>query len=99
PASTASVTPRSLRGTSVQPVKRFSRFHVLSPWRRSTSVPGFLPMAVNLGCDLDDVRELRGVEARAADEASVAVGQLDIRLHVGGVDAAPVGYPGLALRP
>src|SRR5437879_3456304 len=45
PASTASFTPRSLNGTSVQPVKRFSRFQVLSPWRSRTSVPGCLAVA------------------------------------------------------
>src|SRR5260370_16612632 len=40
--------PRSLSGTSVHPVKRFSRFHVLSPWRSRTRVPGFSAMAVDL---------------------------------------------------
>ena len=32
--------PRSVRSTSTQPVKRFSRFQVLWPWRSSTSVYG-----------------------------------------------------------
>src|SRR5688572_14914679 len=36
-ASCASATPFGVRSTSVQPVKRFSRFHVLSPWRSRTS--------------------------------------------------------------
>src|SRR5262245_25189411 len=38
PASRASSRPRSVRSTSVHPVKRFSLFHVLSPWRSSTSL-------------------------------------------------------------
>ena len=33
-------SPRSVRSTSTQPVNRFSRFHVLWPWRSSTSVYG-----------------------------------------------------------
>src|SRR2546422_9013792 len=82
PASLASCTPRSLSGTSCQPVNRFSRFHVLSPWRRSTSVPGCLTMAINLGRDLDDVRELVSDKARPSDEAAVAPRQLDVLLHV-----------------
>src|SRR5690606_458147 len=40
PAALASASPWGVRGTSCQPVKRFSRFHVLWPWRRMTSVPG-----------------------------------------------------------
>src|SRR5467141_2652720 len=43
PASIASFTPRSLSGTSVQPVKRFSRFHVLSPWRSRIRMPVLFP--------------------------------------------------------
>src|SRR5712691_5223124 len=86
PASCASFTPRSLSGTSVHPVNRFSRFHVLSPWRRRTSVPG-LAVAIHLGRRLDDVRELVGVEARPgaehladdlADEAHRFVGVLRV---------------------
>src|SRR5512144_1168467 len=38
PAARASSRPASVRSTSVQPVKRFSLFHWLSPWRRSTSL-------------------------------------------------------------
>src|SRR3954464_6069631 len=38
PASRASSTPRSVRSTSVQPVNRFSLFHVLSPWRSRTTL-------------------------------------------------------------
>ena len=38
PAAVASSTPFGERSTSVQPVKRFSRFQVLSPWRSRTSV-------------------------------------------------------------
>ena len=38
PAARASSTPLAVRSTSVQPVKRFSWFHVLSPWRSSTSL-------------------------------------------------------------
>lgn len=37
PADSASFLPLSERSTSVQPVKRFSRFHSLSPWRSNTS--------------------------------------------------------------
>src|SRR5262245_10315831 len=37
PACVASFSPRSLRSTSTQPVKRLARFHSLSPWRSSTS--------------------------------------------------------------
>src|SRR5437588_5878175 len=36
PAWRASFSPRSERSTSTQPVNRFSRFQVLSPWRRRT---------------------------------------------------------------
>src|SRR6185436_13026013 len=36
PASFASFRPFSDRSTSVQPVNRFSLFHVLSPWRSRT---------------------------------------------------------------
>ena len=38
PASRASRSPSGERSTSVQPVKRFSRFQVLWPCRKSTSV-------------------------------------------------------------
>src|SRR6185436_512251 len=38
PASAASARPFSVRSTSVQPVKRFSLFQVLSPWRSSTTL-------------------------------------------------------------
>src|SRR5262249_3792823 len=34
---------RSDRSTSVQPVKRFSRFQVLSPWRRRTTL--YMPVS------------------------------------------------------
>ena len=34
----ASAKPRSDRSTSVQPVKRFSTFQVLSPWRSRTTL-------------------------------------------------------------
>src|SRR4051794_7418933 len=72
PASRASPEPRSLSGTSVHPVNRFSTFHVLWPWRSRINRPGFLPVAIDLCGDLDDVRELLGVEAGAADEHTVA---------------------------
>src|SRR5262245_29486413 len=36
PARLASALPCSERSTSVQPVKRFSLFQMLSPWRSST---------------------------------------------------------------
>ena len=38
PADLASSLPLSERSTSVHPVKRFSLFQTLSPWRRSTSL-------------------------------------------------------------
>ena len=37
----AGMIPRSERSTSVHPVKVALRFHVDSPWRTSTSLPGF----------------------------------------------------------
>lgn len=37
PASAASLWPVSDRGQSYQPVNRFSRFHVDSPWRISST--------------------------------------------------------------
>src|ERR1700683_4428442 len=40
PAACASRCPCSVRSTSVQPVKRFSRFQVLWPWRTRMSFPG-----------------------------------------------------------
>src|SRR5436190_4459952 len=43
PASCASKRPRSERSTSFQPVNRFSLFHVLSPWRRRTTLNMELP--------------------------------------------------------
>src|ERR1700737_4263937 len=98
PDSSASLTPCSLRGTSVQPVKRFSRFHVLWPWRSRMSVPGFLPVPINLGSHLDDVLELLGVEACAADEDAIAQRQLHVSLHVFRVDAAAVQDAHLARR-
>src|SRR5574343_878753 len=38
PADMACCTPTGVRSTSVQPVKRFSRFQVDSPWRIRTSL-------------------------------------------------------------
>src|SRR5688572_25629523 len=38
PAACASSLPFSERSTSFQPVKRFSLFHSLSPWRIKTSL-------------------------------------------------------------
>ena len=38
PARAACARPSSVRPTSTHPVNRFSRFHVLWPWRNSTSV-------------------------------------------------------------
>ena len=38
--------PASVRSTSTQPVNRFSRFHVLWPWRSSTSVYGTVALSV-----------------------------------------------------
>src|SRR5204862_190663 len=43
PASAASARPRSDRSTSVQPVKRFSLFQVLSPWRSRTTLCTYCP--------------------------------------------------------
>src|ERR1700704_818786 len=37
PARCASKIPSSVRSTSFHPVKRFKRFHSLSPWRTRTS--------------------------------------------------------------
>src|SRR5438105_9028835 len=93
PASTASLTPRSLSGTSVQPVKRFSRFQVLSPCRSNTSLPTALAMTVDLRRDLDDMRELVGVEARSADQDPVAEWELNVRLHVVRLHASAVQDP------
>src|SRR5437879_4414604 len=97
PASLASVTPSSLSGASYQPVKRFSRFHVLCPWRSRTSVP-MLEMAINRRCHLDDLGELLRVEARAADQAAVAQRQLHVSLDVARVDAASVEHAHLSRR-
>src|SRR5437660_12407649 len=88
PASIASVTPSSLRGTSCQPVNRFSRFQVLWPWRRSTRVPSRLTMSVHPRGHIHDLGELVRLEAGPADPASVAQPQLDARLDVARVDAA-----------
>ena len=41
-AARASSYPRGVRSTSTQPVKRFSRFQMLWPWRTSTRLPGFM---------------------------------------------------------
>jgi hypothetical protein len=38
PPARASFSPASLSGQSTQPVKRFSLFHVDSPWRINTNV-------------------------------------------------------------
>src|SRR6266545_2641039 len=82
PASLASCQPRSLSGTSVHAVNRFSWFQVLSPWRSRTRVPGLeaqpedpsasLAVAIDLGRRLDDVRELACVQACPADQDAVA---------------------------
>src|SRR5438067_334279 len=98
PDSFASATPFSLSGTSCQPVNRFSRFHVLCPWRSSTSRPGALPVAIDLGRDLDDLGELFRLQARPADEAAVTQRQLDVRLDVGRADASAVEDTDLARR-
>src|SRR5215472_6187935 len=92
PAARASSTPCSLRGTSVQPVKRFSRFQVLSPWRRRISVPGEwgLTVAIDLGRHVHYVRELVRVETCPAHQRAVAYGPLDVLLHVLRVDASAV---------
>src|SRR6267378_3647108 len=92
PASLASVAPSSLSGTSCQPVKRFSRFHVLWPCRSKTRVPIRLAMAVNPCRHLHDPGELLRVEAGPADEAPVAQRQLDVGLDVARVDAASVEH-------
>src|ERR1700694_1794210 len=49
-----------------------------------------LPMPINLGRHLDDVRELRRIQARAADQAPITQRKLDIRLDVARVDASAV---------
>src|SRR5713226_4597557 len=90
PASFASATPSSLRGTSCQPVKRFSRFHVLWPCRSSTRIPTWLAMVIYRRGHIDDLGELLGVQARAADQAAVTQRQLDVRLDVARVDAASI---------
>lgn len=47
PASRASARPLLLRSTSVQPVKRSSRFHRLWPWRSNISC--FIGESLNFG--------------------------------------------------
>src|SRR5690349_10541878 len=97
PASFASATPVSLNGTSCQPVKRFSRFHVLWPCRSKTRVARLLPvMAVHLVGHAHDLRELVGLQARAADKTAVAQRQLDVRLDIRRVDAAAIDHAHLA---
>src|SRR5687767_15112199 len=51
PAARASASPCSVTSTSHQPVKRFSRFHWLWPWRRRTRV-GMGLLRLQLGQDL-----------------------------------------------
>src|SRR5690349_17602895 len=90
PASRASSTPLGLSGTSCQPVKRFSRFQVLWPWRNSTrrpGMPGGLPLAINLRGHLHDLRELVRLEARATDQAAIAQRKLHVGLNVRRVHA------------
>ena len=53
PPFLACASPSAVRSTSTQPVKRFSRFHWLWPWRSRTSVGIGLPS------------EIRGMSARA----------------------------------
>src|SRR5260370_40126160 len=79
-----------MRGTSCQPVNRFSRFHVLCPCRSRTRMPTNLAMAVHRRGHVDNLGELLGVEAGATDQAAVAKRQLDVRLDVAGVDAASI---------
>src|SRR5712692_1617266 len=92
PDSFASATPRSLSGTSCQPVKRFSRFQVLCPCRSRTRVPSVLAMTVHRRGDLDDLRELLRDQARSTDQAAVAKRQLDVCLDVARVDAASIKH-------
>ena len=47
PASLASFRPFSDSGQSYHPVKRFSSFHVLSPWRTSTTWYFFSPAIIS----------------------------------------------------
>src|ERR1700752_919885 len=55
PASFASSRPRSDKSTSVQPVNRFSLFHVLSPCLRSTSLCISRNRVIGLGHCLDNL--------------------------------------------
>src|SRR3546814_6038864 len=82
PASFASLAPRSVRSTSHQPVKRFSRFHADWPWRINTS----LGMSAALRQLIDD--RVERIEARAAEGAAafgrpamVRIGQVVIVLE------------------
>src|SRR5271163_1221464 len=49
PACTASWRPRSLRSTSCHPVKRFSTFQTLCPWRTKISFPGTFSLLLAQG--------------------------------------------------
>src|SRR5438132_7820999 len=95
PASFASVTPSSLSGTSCQPVNRFSRFQVLWPWRKRTSVPNRLPMTVHPRGHIHDLGEFVRVETRPANQTAIAQRQLDVCLDVARVDATSVEDPHL----
>src|SRR5207237_1106826 len=59
--------PLGARSTSVQPVKRFSRFHVDSPWRRSTSRTGIFGIALNYNVALRGVRPQQPSPVRCRD--------------------------------
>ena len=48
PEDLASAFPLSVRPTSVHPVNRFSKFHLLSPWRSRTSLTVFINLTFNL---------------------------------------------------
>ena len=61
PASRASCRPCSVRSTSTQPVKRFSRFQMLWPWRRSSSLPVLIWESACGGGERESIPSIRRV--------------------------------------
>src|SRR5690606_32478498 len=93
PAAIASATPCSVRSTSHHPVKRFSRFHWLWPWRTRISVGKVKLQA----CDRERYALAFVLRfGKAARRFRIASARL--RLSPPQVLAQPGRQPGLALR-
>src|ERR1700722_17907940 len=77
PPSAASRCPVAVKSTSVHPVKRFSRFQMLWPWRTRMSFPGTLGSTID-GVIEDERREAFG-GARRVRKIQRGLGELELK--------------------